>query len=172
MSVLPEERELTMPCLLVLVQMLQSCGTSSRGKESSLKDAVPHTRVDGEAMLYENYQVGKKIGEGSFGKVYEARHKETDIFWAIKSLNKDKASSMALKQVEREVTILKKVNHPHIINLKEVVESAKRMYLVMELCTGGELADVLTEKGHFTEEETKILMTRLCSAISYLHKHG
>lgn len=43
---------------------------------------------------------------------------------------------------------------------------------MMELCTGGELADVLTEKGHFTEEETKILMTRLCSAISYLHKHG
>lgn len=57
MSVLPEERELTMPCLLVLVQMLQSCGTSSRGRESTLKDAVPHTRVDGEAMLYENYQV-------------------------------------------------------------------------------------------------------------------
>ena len=48
----------------------------------------------------------------------------------------------------------------------------QRMYLVMELCTGGELADVLKEHKLFTETETKQIMQKLAGAISYLHRHG
>ena len=46
------------------------------------------------------------------------------------------------------------------------------MYLIMELCEGGELADVLKEKGPFSEEETRTIVARLTSAIAYLHKKG
>ena len=48
----------------------------------------------------------------------------------------------------------------------------QRMYLVMELCTGGELADVLKEHKMFAEAETKQIMLKLAGAIAYLHRHG
>lgn len=145
---------------------------SSSGRKGSAEKAVPHTRIEDDSMISENYKVGKKIGQGSFGKVYEATHKSTGVKWAIKSINKEKAGSSALKLVEREVSILKRVSHPHVITLNEVIESPKKMYLVMELCTGGELADVLKEKKYFSEVETKQIMERLASGIAYLHKNG
>ena len=46
------------------------------------------------------------------------------------------------------------------------------MYLLMELCEGGELADVLKEKQTFSEEDTKVIMTKMAAATSYLHKTG
>ena len=46
------------------------------------------------------------------------------------------------------------------------------MYLVMELCEGGELADMLKENKTFSEQDTKKMMQRLTSAVSYLHKNG
>nr|KAG5706822.1 hypothetical protein BaRGS_004157 [Batillaria attramentaria] len=148
-----------------------STATSSTRKGSAEK-TTPHTRIEDDAMVQDNYRVGSKIGQGSFGKVYEATHKSTGVKWAIKSINKEKAGSSALKLVEREVSILKRVSHPNIITLNEVIESPKKMYLVMELCTGGELADVLKEKNYFSEAETKIIMERLASGLAYLHKNG
>lgn len=145
---------------------------ASSTRKGSAEKLIPHTRIEEDAMIQENYTVGNKIGQGSFGKVYEATHKATGVKWAIKSINKEKAGSSALKLVEREVSILKRVSHPTIITLNEVIESPKKMYLVMEMCTGGELADVLKEKKYFTEAETKIIMGRLSGGIAYLHKHG
>ncbi|XP_076445790.1 myosin light chain kinase A-like [Babylonia areolata] len=141
-------------------------------RKGSAEKSIPHTRIQDDAMIRDNYEVGEKIGQGNFGKVYEATHKATDVKWAIKSINKDKAGTSNLKLVEREVSILKRVNHPNIINLNEVIESPKRMYLVMEICTQGELADRLKENKLFSEAETKQIMVELAGAISYLHKHG
>ncbi|KAL8594155.1 hypothetical protein ACOMHN_018095 [Nucella lapillus] len=148
-------------------------GTSAptTARKNSAEKSIPHTRIQDDSMIKDNYEVGEKIGQGNFGKVYEATHKATGVKWAIKSINKEKAGSSALKLVEREVTILKRVNHPNIINLKEIIESPKRMYLVMEICTEGELADRVKEK-RFSESETKQIMSKLASAVSYLHKHG
>lgn len=150
--------------------------TSLAGEKASRKGSaekvIAHTRVQDDSMIRDHYAVGAKIGEGNFGKVYEATNKHTGLVWAIKSINKEKAGSSALKLLEREVAILKRVNHPNIINLNEVIESPKRMYLVMEMCKGGELADVLKERKMFNENETKLIIQKLAGAIAYLHKHG
>lgn len=50
--------------------------------------------------------------------------------------------------------------------------SSQRMFLVMELCDGGEMADSLKDNKHFSEADTKTVIKRLASAISYLHKNG
>uniref|UniRef100_A0A8D2L6B4 Serine/threonine kinase 33 n=1 Tax=Varanus komodoensis TaxID=61221 RepID=A0A8D2L6B4_VARKO len=81
-----------------------------------------------------------------------------------------KAGSSAVKLLEREVSILKRVNHEHIIHLEEVFETPKRMYLVMELCEDGELKEILQKKGQFTENETRHIIQSLASAIAYLHR--
>lgn len=63
------------------------------------------------------------------------------------------------------------VNHPHIIYLEKIYESAQRMYLVMERCTT-ELATIVRQKKHFTESEARKVLDHLASAVAYLHKYG
>ncbi|XP_017177432.1 serine/threonine-protein kinase 33 isoform X4 [Mus musculus] len=125
-------------------------------RESSLKDL-------------EFYTFGRILGQGSFGMVFEAIDKETGAKWAIKKVNKEKAGSSAMKLLEREVSILKTVNHQHIIHLEQVFESPQKMYLVMELCEDGELKAVMDQRGHFSENETRLIIQSLASAIAYLH---
>lgn len=139
-----------------------------RGNNSECK--VRHTRIDDGAAIQQIYSFERKLGQGSFGVVMEATHKETGVKWAIKKMNREKAGSSAIKLLEREVSILKRVNHEHIIHLEEVFETPKRMYLVLELCEDGELKKILHGKGHFTENETRHIIQSLASAIAYLHR--
>uniref|UniRef100_A0A8C6VD40 Serine/threonine kinase 33 n=1 Tax=Naja naja TaxID=35670 RepID=A0A8C6VD40_NAJNA len=88
----------------------------------------------------------------------------------MKKVNREKAGSSAVKLLEREVSILKRVNHEHIIHLEEVFETPKRVYLIMELCEDGELKEILQRKGQFSESETRHIIQSLASAIAYLHK--
>ncbi|KAL4613500.1 serine/threonine-protein kinase 33 [Arapaima gigas] len=139
-------------------------------RTSSTERKVPHTRMEDESAIQRLYLFGRKLGQGSFGVVYEATHMETQKKWAIKKVNRKKAGSSGVKLLEREVSILKRVNHLHVIYLKEVFETPKRMYLVTELCEGGELKELLHRKKHFTEEETRHIISSLAEAIVYLHK--
>lgn len=133
---------------------------------------VPHIRMDNGSDIEEFYTFGRILGQGSFGMVIEAIDKETGAKWAIKKVNKEKAGSSAVKLLEREVNILKTVKHQHIIHLEQVFESPQKMYLVMELCEDGELKEVLDQKGHFSENETRLIIQSLASAIAYLHNKG
>nr|XP_009682995.1 PREDICTED: serine/threonine-protein kinase 33 isoform X1 [Struthio camelus australis]XP_009682996.1 PREDICTED: serine/threonine-protein kinase 33 isoform X1 [Struthio camelus australis]XP_009682997.1 PREDICTED: serine/threonine-protein kinase 33 isoform X1 [Struthio camelus australis]XP_009682998.1 PREDICTED: serine/threonine-protein kinase 33 isoform X1 [Struthio camelus australis] len=141
---------------------------STRSRSAEVK--IPHTRISDGAAIQEIYSFGRKLGQGSFGVVIEVKHKDTGKKWAIKKVNRKKAGSSAMKLLEREVSILKRVNHDHIIHLEEVFETPKRVYLVMELCEDGELKKILHSKGHFTENETRHIIQSLASAIAYLHK--
>ncbi|XP_034272910.1 serine/threonine-protein kinase 33 [Pantherophis guttatus] len=131
---------------------------------------IPHTRIDDGAAIQQIYSFGRKLGQGSFGVVIEVTHKETGLKWAMKKVNREKAGSSAVKLLEREVSILKRVNHEHIIHLEEVFETPKRVYLIMELCEDGELKEILQRKGQFSENETRHIIQSLASAIAYLHK--
>ncbi|CAH1250543.1 serine/threonine-protein kinase 33-like isoform X5 [Branchiostoma lanceolatum] len=144
---------------------------SQKARVSSADRQVNHTRVEDESSIQEHYDFGPKLGQGSFGVVFEAVHKETGVRWAIKKVNKEKAGSSAVKLLEREVAILKKVNHPNLIHLEEVFETPRKMYLILELCESGELKDYFDKKGSFSEEETKHIIKNLASAIAYLHKN-
>ncbi|XP_066503967.1 serine/threonine-protein kinase 33 isoform X2 [Hoplias malabaricus] len=137
---------------------------------NSAEKKVPHTRMEDEADIQQIYSFGRKLGQGSFGVVCEATHIETQKKWAIKKVNKEKAGSSGVKQLEREVSILKRVNHAHIIHLEEVFETPKKMYLVTELCEGGELKRLLQKKKHLSEEETRHIISSLAEATVYLHK--
>ncbi|CAH2325503.1 serine threonine- kinase 33 isoform X1 [Pelobates cultripes] len=121
--------------------------------------------------LTQFYTFGKKLGQGSFGVVIEAIHRASGKKWAMKKVNREKAGSSAVKLLEREVSILKRVKHNHIIHLEEVFETPKRMYLVMELCESGELREMLHRKKLFSEVETRHIIHSLGSAIAYLHKN-
>ncbi|CAD5111100.1 DgyrCDS445 [Dimorphilus gyrociliatus] len=139
--------------------------SGSRGQTSP----ILHTRLDDDQMFEDHYEIKSKIGKGTFGVVYEVVHKIKNKKAACKIVMRAIAGHAHLTLLEREMDILKLVKHDHIIKLHEIFETPKKMMLVMELCAG-ELSKVLKERRRFEEQDVKTVMSRLCDAISYLHK--
>lgn len=72
----------------------------------------------------------------------------------------------------REIHHHRQLHHPHVIQMYEVIATESHIWIVTELCCGGELFDYLVEKGRLSEDETKIIFGQLCLAVSYLHEKG
>ena len=74
--------------------------------------------------------------------------------------------------LEREIQVLMKVDHPNCIKLYEVYITPRKVYLVTELVTGGELLDRVTEKGNYTEKDAASLIRQILDGVAYLHSNG
>jgi serine/threonine protein kinase len=72
----------------------------------------------------------------------------------------------------REIHHHRQLHHPHVIQLYEVIATENHIWLVTELCSGGELFDYLVEKGRVSESETRIIFGQLCLAVAYIHRQG
>jgi len=105
-------------------------------------------------------------GRGKAGGVKFVKSKEEV---AIKIIDRKNVGKDYEKNLRMEMEILKKVHHPNIIELQEMVEAGDKLYFVMELVTGGELFDRIVEKGSYSEEDARILVRKIVSAIEYLH---
>jgi len=96
------------------------------------------------------------LGKGAFGQVFAAHNRiDKSFLVAIKVINKAHLSEHQLKEINREVAILAKVDHPNITNYFETHEDARNINLVMELCEGGDLSEKVNEEiddGNFPEE--------------------
>lgn len=115
--------------------------------------------------------IGKTIGEGTFGKVKLGIHIPTGEKVAIKILEKAKIKDQAdADRVSREIKILKIVHHPNVIQLYEIIESTKQLYLIMEYANGGELFDYIVSKGRLKEDEATRFFQQIVAGISYLQK--
>lgn len=119
----------------------------------------------------------KMLGEGSYGKVTKGVDKSTGAVRAIKNIDRSKISDE--KRFEDEVNIQQQLDHPNIVKLYEVFKDAKRIYLVMELCTGGELFDRIVKEaekhnneGAFDERGASTYMQQILGAMYYLHSHN
>ena len=127
-----------------------------------------------KGKLEEKYEIVKEIGTGGFSRCLLVKNKTTGILYACKELAKKKLSDY--EGLMREVNLMIKLDHPNIIKLYEVYENEKYIYLIMELCTGGELFDRIvenTENGKpFTEKQAANLFRQMMSAINYCHKNG
>ncbi|RLN52207.1 hypothetical protein BBJ29_000777 [Phytophthora kernoviae] len=94
------------------------------------------------------YEIGKTLGEGTFGKVKYAVNTETDERVAIKVLDKEKIQKQNMgAQIKKEISIMKMVRHKHVVVLKEVLASRTKIFIVLELITGGELFDKILVDG-------------------------
>ena len=83
----------------------------------------------------------QELGHGHYGIVRKCMHRTSHAQYAIKSIRKSKVSKIEV--LKREIEILKEVDHPNIIQLKEVYEDERYLHLITELCTGGELLSLI-----------------------------
>jgi calcium/calmodulin-dependent protein kinase I len=122
----------------------------------------------------EVYELREEIGKGAFSVVHLAISKASGEKCAVKIIDKKEASNEQdhERRLRTEVDILKRVKHENIVCLKDMFESSDKLYLVMELVTGGELFDKIVEKGSYSEKEASAIVQKILSAVQYLHTCG
>ncbi|XP_044049094.1 serine/threonine-protein kinase BRSK2 isoform X4 [Siniperca chuatsi] len=136
---------------------------SSSGKDNS---GAQHTNYVGP------YRLEKTLGKGQTGLVKLGVHCVTCQKVAIKIVNREKLSESVLMKVEREIAILKLIEHPHVLKLHDVYENKKYLYLVLEHVSGGELFDYLVKKGRLTPKEARKFFRQIMSALDFCHSHS
>ncbi|XP_032546672.1 serine/threonine-protein kinase BRSK2 isoform X3 [Chiroxiphia lanceolata] len=136
---------------------------TSTGKEGS---GAQHAQYVGP------YRLEKTLGKGQTGLVKLGVHCVTCQKVAIKIVNREKLSESVLMKVEREIAILKLIEHPHVLKLHDVYENKKYLYLVLEHVSGGELFDYLVKKGRLTPKEARKFFRQIISALDFCHSHS
>lgn len=109
------------------------------------------------------------LGEGAFGVVYLGTERDTNIKRAVKVIEREKIKNF--QRFYNEVNSLKTLDHPHIIKLFEVYEDDNNVYLVQELCQGGELFDFIVESEFLTEDIAAKVFYQIMQSIMYWHKN-
>ncbi|CAK1552160.1 unnamed protein product [Leptosia nina] len=118
----------------------------------------------------EDYIVISFIGEGSFGRVFKAKHKETDSILALKVIRKKGRSSKDLKNLRQECDIQRQLKHPNIIRMIDSFDTESELVVVTEYAEK-ELHSILAKEGCLNEDQAKNITWDLVSALYYLHSH-
>ncbi|XP_073067019.1 CBL-interacting serine/threonine-protein kinase 6-like [Primulina eburnea] len=123
-------------------------------------------------VLHGKYELGRLLGHGTFAKVYHARTLKTGKSLAIKIVGKEKVIRVGMMdQVKREISVMKMMKHPNIVELHEVMASKTKIYFVMEFVRGGELFGKIS-KGKLREEVARNYFQQLISAVDFCHSRG
>ncbi|PON80964.1 Calcium/calmodulin-dependent/calcium-dependent protein kinase [Trema orientale] len=123
-------------------------------------------------VLFGKYEMGRLLGKGTFAKVYYGKNLVTGESVAIKVINKNHVKKDGLmEQIKREISVMRLVRHPNIVELKEVMATKQKVFFVMEYVKGGELfAKVL--KGKLKEDVARKYFQQLVSAVDFCHSRG
>ncbi|XP_059635559.1 CBL-interacting serine/threonine-protein kinase 6 [Cornus florida] len=129
-------------------------------------------KCNGHHVLHGKYELGRQLGHGTFAKVYHARNLKTGKNVAMKVVGKEKVIKVGMMdQVKREISVMKMVKHPNIVELHEVMASKTKIYFAMELVRGGELFSKVAN-GRLREEVARNYFQQLISAIDFCHSRG
>ncbi|XP_019195565.1 PREDICTED: CDPK-related kinase 5-like [Ipomoea nil] len=124
------------------------------------------------------YELGEEVGRGHFGYTCRAKFKKGELKGqevAVKVIPKAKmTTAIAIEDVRREVMILRALTgHNNLVQFYDAYEDNDNVYIVMELCEGGELLDrILSRGGKYTEEDAKAVMIQILNVVSFCHLQG
>lgn len=153
------------------------------GQAASGEERDKHWREEflkkNQRRFTEVYECGRKLGEGSFGAVYEVSHKTNPrmirVCKVIRKSAADKAKTPH-ERVREEFAVLKRLDHPHVVRIFEDFEDEKCFYLVMEPCRGGDLLEAVrnpnTRDPTAWERWCAKVMQHTLSAVAYCHSKG
>ncbi|PIN04848.1 Serine/threonine protein kinase [Handroanthus impetiginosus] len=124
-------------------------------------------------ILFGKYETGKFLGKGTFAKVYHGRHLATNECVAIKVIKKDEVikDEKMMEQIKREISVMRLVRHPNIVELKEVMATKSKIFFVMEYVRGGELFAKVA-RGRLKEDAARKYFQQLISAVDFCHSRG
>ncbi len=112
------------------------------------------------------YDLEETIGEGHYAVVKLARHVFTGEKVAVKVIDKSRLDAATRTQMLQEVQLMKLVQHPHVVRLYEVIDTASKLYLVLEFADGGDMYDyIMRHEGGLGEEQARKYFTQIVTAI-------
>ncbi|GAA6050743.1 hypothetical protein NBRC10513_004255 [Rhodotorula toruloides] len=119
------------------------------------------------------YKTGRTLGQGTYAVVKECVHIKTGKYYACKVINKRLMAGRE-HMIRNEISVLKSISqgHKNIVTLWDYFETQNNLYLVTDLCQGGELFDRICAKSYFLEEDAAKLVRTVMGAVEYLHSHG
>lgn len=122
----------------------------------------------------DKYIFSKEIGRGSFGKVYLIESKQTGIQYVLKQIDLNKMDKKQVKTASKEVEVLSKLKHSHIVRYKESYEAADRLNIIMEYCENGDLHKKIKQKRIknecFSDDEILDYFVQISLALEYIHE--
>jgi serine/threonine protein kinase len=145
-----------------------SSATSSGDPSASTAASTP-------SGFFYKYELKNEIGVGSTSKCFRCVRKSDGMVFACKVIDKSNIEakfSGLLGQFLTEIKVLKALRHENIIHLEDDFETSDRIYLVMEMMSGGELFDYVVAKGTLSEEEASELVRKICSAVAHMHANN
>ncbi|KAG7629378.1 putative serine/threonine-protein kinase ATG1a Group-Pl-3 family [Arabidopsis thaliana] len=122
------------------------------------------------ARLVGDYALGPRIGSGSFAVVWLAKHRSSGLEVAVKEIDKKLLSPKVRDNLLKEISILSTIDHPNIIRFYEAIETGDRIFLVLEYCSGGDLAGYINRHGKVPEAVAKHFMRQLALGLQVLQE--
>ncbi|PKU78651.1 CBL-interacting protein kinase 5 [Dendrobium catenatum] len=130
------------------------------------------TEKKGDWILMRRYEMGRLLGQGTFAKVYFARSLTTGQSVAIKVIEKEKVLRVGMiEQIKREISVMRLVRHPNVVQLYEVMASKTKIYFAMEYVRGGELFNKIA-RGRLKEDAARRYFQQIISAVDFCHSRG
>src|SRR5262245_32859389 len=119
------------------------------------------------------YILLEQLGAGAMGVVHRARHVQTGVEVALKVIAPGFASNeLLVARFQREMAIVQKLMHPHIVRCFETGTDGDQRFFVMELVEGGSIGTLLDRRSRLSWQETIHYATQICSALEYAHQNG
>lgn len=132
---------------------------------------LPFLGPEADRDVRQYYEItNTELGKGSYGTVQLGRLRGTKLHRAIKII--DKAKVNHVERFQLEVEIMMRLNHPTILRLFDYFEDEFSIYLILEVCSGGELFGHIIEHQSFNEHEARIIFKQISKAIYYCHLNG
>ena len=108
------------------------------------------------------YFIDRKIGSGTYAKVYKVTHKTNEKVFAMKVIDKKKLEGRHLEaNLELEISIMARYRHRNLVRLRHTMRGPKNIFLVMEYCGGGDLAGAIAKHGPLPEATVELFTTSL-----------
>ena len=125
------------------------------------------------SSFFDTYIIeNKTIGEGLYGVVKKCVHKRSGLLYAVKEIAKSGLPRECIrnKTVQKQIGILKEIDHPCVLRTHELYEDKNYFYIVMDYYSGGDLIEKVLNEGKIPESECVVITWQILAAVSYLHK--